>query len=283
MGSVKWLMFNLHVWSSMSDLVMSFIGIPYILLPAPAGYGLGLVDAPRLMVYFMVTLLAAIAASIVALYENRFFILFAQKSRWSSIRKPFLLFIFTIVPLVFLPPFFNPPDQETSLQIVLSQLPCQSPVTYKNRKIYVLSLDLILLLVCIATGTTIHAISSITFGTLIFINLVTLRNRIQSEKAMEVHRKFAHALTIQSAFLLSVVLAPVLALLWIMATHHHDQALNNFVFITLSLHGAGSTIMMIFVHKPYRDFTFSKICCCFGKWKQLGDEIKRSSHVSVII
>ncbi|PIC24675.1 hypothetical protein B9Z55_017909 [Caenorhabditis nigoni] len=57
MGSVKWLMFNLHVWSSLSDLVMSFIGIPFILLPAPAGYGLGLVDSPRLMIYFMVTLL----------------------------------------------------------------------------------------------------------------------------------------------------------------------------------------------------------------------------------
>ncbi|CAO4377948.1 unnamed protein product [Caenorhabditis nigoni] len=236
MGSVKWLMLNLHTWSSLSDLVMSFIGIPYILLPAPAGYGLGFVDAPRLMIYLLVTLLAAIAASIVALYENRFFKLFAQKSRWATIRKPFLFFIFTIVPIFFLPPFFNIPDQETSLQIVLSRIPCQSPVTYKNRKIYVLSLDLILPLICIATGTTIHAISSITFGALIFINLAMLRNKIHSEKAMEVHRKFANALTIQSAFLLSVVLAPVLALLWIMATHHHDQALNNFVFITLSLH-----------------------------------------------
>ncbi|PIC24676.1 hypothetical protein B9Z55_017910 [Caenorhabditis nigoni] len=283
MGYVKWLMFNLHFWSSLSDLVMSFIGIPYILLPAPAGYGLGLIDAPRLMIYFMVTLLGAIAASIVALYENRFFILFAQKSRWATIRKPFLLFIFTMVPIFFLPPFFNPPNQETGLQIVLSRIPCQSPITYKNRKIYVLSLDLVIPLACIAFGTTIHAISSITFGTLIFINLAMLKNRIYSEKAMEIHKKFAHALTIQSAFLLSVVLAPVLALLWIMATHHHDQALNNFVFITLSLHGAGSTVMMIFVHKPYRDFTFSKICFCSSKWKQAGDEIKRSSHVSVII
>ncbi|ULT87516.1 hypothetical protein L3Y34_006981 [Caenorhabditis briggsae] len=159
MGSVKWLMFNLHVWSSMSDLVMSFIGIPYILLPAPAGYGLGLVDAPRLMVYFMVTLLAAIAASIVALYENRFFILFAQPS---------------------FPPLFLP--------LSLSFSGC-----------------------------------------------------------------------------------------------HHDQALNNFVFITLSLHGVGSTIMMIFLHKPYWEFTLSNICCCFNKWKRVGDERKRSSHVSVII
>ncbi|UMM33287.1 hypothetical protein L5515_006827 [Caenorhabditis briggsae] len=58
MGSVKWMMFNLHFWSSMSDLVISCIGIPFILLPAPAGYGLGFVDAPRLMTYCMATLLA---------------------------------------------------------------------------------------------------------------------------------------------------------------------------------------------------------------------------------
>ncbi|PIC24674.1 hypothetical protein B9Z55_017908 [Caenorhabditis nigoni] len=197
MGSVKWLMFNLHFWSSLSDLVISCIGIPFILLPAPAGYGLGFVDAPRLMTYCMATLLAAIAASVLALYENRFFILFDQKSRWMAIRKPFLLFIFTIVPLVFLPPVFNTPDQETSLQIVLRQIPCQSPDTYKNRKIHVLLLDMSIPLVCIAIATTILAIPTITFCALIFYNLTMLKKRINSEKAMEAHKKFAKALTIQ--------------------------------------------------------------------------------------
>lgn len=58
----------------------------------------------------------------------------------------------------------------------------------------------------------------------------------------------------QSVFMFSVVLAPVITILWVIARWHHDQALNNFIFITFSLHGVGSTIVMILVHKPYREF-----------------------------
>ncbi|CAP22464.2 Protein CBG01166 [Caenorhabditis briggsae] len=141
MGSVKWMMFNLHFWSSMSDLVISCIGIPFILLPAPAGYGLGFVDAPRLMTYCMATLLA----------------------------------------------------------------------------------DMSIPLVCIAIATTILAIPTLKFCALIFINLATLKKRIHSEKAMEAHKNFAIALTIQSAFFSSVVLAPVLVILWMSSRPSSQQ------------------------------------------------------------
>ena len=62
--------------------------------------------------------------------------------------------------------------------------------------------------------------------------------------------------------MLSVVLAPVITVLWIIEIWYHNQVLNNFVFITLSLHGIGSTIVMILVHRPYREFTFSKFSLC---------------------
>uniref|UniRef100_A0A8R1IPT7 Uncharacterized protein n=1 Tax=Caenorhabditis japonica TaxID=281687 RepID=A0A8R1IPT7_CAEJA len=51
MSSVKLLMLNLHLWSVMLDLTLSMFGVPYIYLPLPAGYGLGLIDAPEAWIY----------------------------------------------------------------------------------------------------------------------------------------------------------------------------------------------------------------------------------------
>ncbi|CAL2043525.1 unnamed protein product [Caenorhabditis brenneri] len=284
MTSVKWLMLNLHFWSCLSDLVISFIGIPYILLPAPAGYGLGLLDSPKLMLYSMVTLLAAIAASVLAIYENRFFMLFAQKSWWKYFRKPYFLVICTMIPLIFLPPYFQIPDQENGLKMVLSKIPCQPVFTFGNRKVFVIAVDLTLIMYCIGIGTLVLATSITLFGFLIFWKLfwMTMSNLSLSARTCHIQKKFATALTIQSTFMVSIVLVPVLTLLWILAKSYHDQALNNFVFIVLSLHGVGSTIMMIFVHKPYREFTFARICCFTQKWKKRERE-KRSYPASIIL
>ncbi|KAF1752968.1 hypothetical protein GCK72_019523 [Caenorhabditis remanei] len=263
MNSVKWLMLNLHFWSSLSDFVISFIGIPYILLPAPAGYGLGLIDAPSLLIYCMVTFIAALAASVLAIYENRYFTLFGRNTFWKKCRKPFFVFITSLVPIIFVPPYFDIPEQTSARQIIISKIPCQPPFTYKNREMFVIALDYTIPVYSIAFGTLILAVSITIFGVLIGINLVKVRiSSVYSSRTFMIQRKFAIALVIQSLFMLSVVLAPVLTVLWIIELWYHNQVLNNFVFITLSLHGIGSTIVMILVHRPYREFTFSKFSLC---------------------
>lgn len=55
MNPVKWLLFNLHCWCILLDVTISFLGIPYILFPAMAGYGLGPIESPGLFFYLGVT------------------------------------------------------------------------------------------------------------------------------------------------------------------------------------------------------------------------------------
>lgn len=58
MRSIKWLLLNLHTWCILLDITISFLGIPYILYPAIAGYGLGPIESPGLFFYLGVTFIA---------------------------------------------------------------------------------------------------------------------------------------------------------------------------------------------------------------------------------
>lgn len=58
MLTVKWLLFNTHIWSSLSDFVICFMTVPYLFLPALAGYDLGLINNPGLSIYLLVTVTA---------------------------------------------------------------------------------------------------------------------------------------------------------------------------------------------------------------------------------
>ncbi|CAO4376591.1 unnamed protein product [Caenorhabditis nigoni] len=51
MRSVKYLLLWSHFLSALLDLLLSFISIPYMLLPSFSGYALGILDQPRWEVY----------------------------------------------------------------------------------------------------------------------------------------------------------------------------------------------------------------------------------------
>lgn len=55
MSAIKWLLINLHCWCILLDITISFLGIPYLLLPSMSGYGLGVVQSPGLFFYLGVT------------------------------------------------------------------------------------------------------------------------------------------------------------------------------------------------------------------------------------
>ncbi|CAI2352826.1 unnamed protein product [Caenorhabditis sp. 36 PRJEB53466] len=257
MRSVKWLMLNVHFWSALYAVSLSVFFIPYLRLPAMAGYGLGLIDAPALWLYVCLTLLAASGASVVACYENRYYVLFARNTWWSRARKPAMTVVYCLVPLMFTPPYLNIPEQESARRTVLRELPCLPDFSYSDREMFVLTLDYGTLFLCLFAAAGLLGSLLILFFFANIFNLWFGKMMSFSMKTHHLQRMFTLALAFQSAFMLVIVAAPVFTILAIIVTWHHDQTLNNVAFITLSFHGVGTTLVMIMVHRPYRTFAFS--------------------------
>ncbi|CAL2028298.1 unnamed protein product [Caenorhabditis brenneri] len=255
MRSVKFYMLNLHFWGALFAVNTSFLAIPYLLLPTLSGYFLGAVDAPGELIYGFLTTLSATVSSILAIYENRYFVLFAQNSFWSRARKPFLILCFLVQPFIFLPVYLNIPEQEPARELVFKEFPCFRNADF-GRKLFVLAVDDSLLFTTVFYLALTYCVLNFGFFGLTVYNLWLKKQKMVSKATMRVHRTFLKALIVQTLFLCTVILTPIIFSLLIIYTRYHNQTLINVLIILFSLHGVGSTIVMVLVHKPYREFTF---------------------------
>uniref|UniRef100_A0A8R1DST1 Serpentine Receptor, class H n=1 Tax=Caenorhabditis japonica TaxID=281687 RepID=A0A8R1DST1_CAEJA len=260
MNSVKWLMLSLHCWSSLLDITLSFFGIPYIFLPFAGGYGLGVYDDPKAWIYLGLLLVVAVDASIILIYENRYYMLYARHTYWARVRKPCLAAIFIISFLQCQLPFVVVPDQPTARQTIIDSLPCPPAFSLPDREMFVLSPSKRLPLIYLTAAFFILTPPIVGFFTLTFYHLIK-RTSTVSRKTQQLQRQVIIALMLQSSFLLAFLDGPLFAVCATMIFQYHYQGLNNVIFLVLAMHGIGSTIVMLLVHRPYQEFTFSLLCC----------------------
>ncbi|EFO99890.1 hypothetical protein CRE_19064 [Caenorhabditis remanei] len=263
MNTVKFLMLNLHAWNAAFVLCFSFLLTPYILLPMMACYSLGAIDAPIMTVYLSLTCLAGSSASLLLIYENRYFTLFGKNYYWRKLRKTVLFFICALVPTFPLPLYLHLPNQENARVQVSEQLgdSCLQPFQYTDRKMFVLSFDKSVLY-SLVPGIGIAFTGFGAFSFLTIVNLWFGKTSLVSSKTMKLQKQFAMGIIIQSVFVTIIVMLPSVAFAWTIFGWYHNQALNNFIMIVLAQYGIGSTIVMISVHKPYRDIIIDKLCRC---------------------
>lgn len=144
--------------------------------------------------------IAVQATSIMAVYENRYFILFLKTSQWSRVRKPLWFTICLFVPTFLMIPFIFLPEQEAARALVLERIPCLKYIKTHGRKMFVFAIDPIMTTI----GATVLA-TALTTPTVTFF-ILTLKNLFKENKLFNISRKtfeaqqtFFKAITIQVA------------------------------------------------------------------------------------
>ncbi|EFO95262.1 hypothetical protein CRE_08835 [Caenorhabditis remanei] len=272
MKTVKWLLFNLHCWCVLLDITVSLFGIPYILFPAPAGYQLGIIDAPRLIFYLGVTFVTGetnyycVSTSIFVIFENRYFLLFGQNTRWRFVRKYILIGSYCLVPLYFVPSQLSIPEQENVEKFVWQSLSCIPEIPKYDRDLFLVADNIVLLTASLAIACGVPFIECATFFFLNAYHLVLARKPGKlSNKTIQMQYKLLLALFAQSSVTVIFFLIPVISIIVIIFTGYQSQVFNNIIILALAIHGIESTLIMVVAHKPYRKFMFLPF---YGKRKK---------------
>uniref|UniRef100_A0A1I7V1J9 PHM7_cyt domain-containing protein n=1 Tax=Caenorhabditis tropicalis TaxID=1561998 RepID=A0A1I7V1J9_9PELO len=147
--------------------------------------------------------------ALLATYENRYFHLFGQKTRWRHFRKPYFFMIYVLIPFMFVPPFFNVPDQENARLQVFASIPCLPKFVFDDRKMYVLSVDFEIPVICVACALIFMATSFIIFLSLTFWNICVGDAWAASRQTMALQKSFTKGVTVQTIYEFFILFIPV--------------------------------------------------------------------------
>ncbi|CAP29810.2 Protein CBR-SRH-194 [Caenorhabditis briggsae] len=258
MKSVKFPLVNLHIWIVLFDYYLGCLGVPLLLFPALAGIPMGLLrylEVPALWITMgIVLIMSYVVCSITAVFENRFHVVcnFSGKSHWNFLRRPWLAFHYIGVILAIISFAYMVPDQKPAKERVFQKLPCLSDYIYKGEVFVVTETGAYhLFMFVFYVFLTILEVSIFAYF-LIWYSTQQLRTKSVSRRTFTIQKKFFIALVIQMSVPLVFILLPVFYAWVSFFWYYYNQSLTNFCVVLASLHGIISTLVMIFVHHPYR-------------------------------
>ncbi|CCD72525.2 Serpentine Receptor, class H [Caenorhabditis elegans] len=260
MCSTKLHLLNFLMWSMAYDMIMTCVGQPYLFSTTMAGIPLGFLHMIGIgtgaQIYFGMTIAAFCAISTVQLFENRFFVLFAEKTWWRHVRYPFKVFNITFGVAFYLPTYYAMPDQYLPRQQLFMVHPELIQFDSPENPIFVMALDFPWIPVYSQrVFTIIIIIEMIVFGTLLQVNMNwAVRKMIVSNKTLQLQRDFVKSIKLQILIPLLFVVLPSAWLAIMGAYNISDQGSGNLARNIISLHGVSSTVLMIYLQKPYRQY-----------------------------
>ncbi|KAF1753667.1 hypothetical protein GCK72_020224 [Caenorhabditis remanei] len=267
MNSVKWYLASLHISTVLFDYSISIMILPVIMFPEFAGYPLGIfrlvsedyyVYPVVLTIFFM----GCVLVSIIAIFEKQFYTLcsFSEKAKWGSFRRPWLIghCILTTGSCISFGCFV--PEQTSARKIVFLKLPRLPDYIYEipifvftDDGSYHLTVFLILIpFTCIEISIFVISIIR-TISKLLNISKM-------SRKSYRLQKIVFIALVIQTGLPLITLIVPFvyswISILW----RYYNQGLMNIAVIVTTIHGLSSTLVMLLVHRPYRDRLLAVFC-----------------------
>ncbi|PIC23607.1 hypothetical protein B9Z55_017254 [Caenorhabditis nigoni] len=143
-----------------------------------------------------------------------------------------------------------------ALEFTYKQIP-NLPEEIKSGPIFILAIDYWVQMP-FNFMAVLSAGGSFTFITLISRNMnsTTRRNNL-SENTKKLQRKFLKAIYSQVMLFVINVFTPMLYIFVSILANYYNQMGNNLIFIIGGLHGINSTLIMLWAHKPYREFCYN--------------------------
>ncbi|EFO87579.1 hypothetical protein CRE_05783 [Caenorhabditis remanei] len=284
MVSVKWIMLNFHVCCMVLDYGISVLTVPYMIFPALGGFPLGILTEFGIPIeiqsYFILTLVPVVSSAVITLFENRYFIVFAQNTKWRHYRCLVSIINYSCSVTWSLPAFFLVPDQKMAIKTALEMLG-PIPSYIRNGPMYVLSLEIkYVTLPCFLMASLI-AVQAVMFVTLMTRELKKLKKTARfSENTLKMQRNFLHAIYIQVTVYMASIQVPLAYFVVSILFKFYCQSANNIGIIIFSFNGLSSTIVMIWIHKPYRDFCYKFLR--IEKWRKKTSQVISQGAISSI-
>uniref|UniRef100_A0A1I7TXZ9 Serpentine Receptor, class H n=2 Tax=Caenorhabditis tropicalis TaxID=1561998 RepID=A0A1I7TXZ9_9PELO len=259
MKSAKFYLLNLHFWIIMFDYSFGILTIPFFLFPVVGGHPLGVLRYLGVSTLFQ-TIFVCIAfnnmlVSIVAIFESRFNTLctFQWMKYWRRIRVKWLVVYYLVTMIPFIMFSFLVPDQAIASHYIKEKLPCLPEYIYQaDNLIFSINFSnhiIVLMLIGIIDGS-----KGIFFVICLTWNIIQqLKAGTMSQKTYRMQRKFFFALVIQMQVPFITMSVPCIYGFISILALYYNQALTNLGVIACSMHGIISTLVMILIHRPYRE------------------------------
>ncbi|CAO4378578.1 unnamed protein product [Caenorhabditis nigoni] len=255
MKSVKGMMLLMHLCGAYLDLFISALSNQYFMFPAAAGYTQGFytyLGVPiRWQGYMYVNGLCLAGVSILGFFENRF---------TAVVRAP---------------------EQSYGKAYVRQILPCVPNEIIEHPQFFVYAIDVTLLTYIISFASIVITLQCIYFfsRTLIYLS----SRKAKSQRTYKLQLQFFIALSIQIIIPICAIIAPVGYIAFACATSHFDQALNNIFVNVIAFHGLISSVVMLGVHKPYRQAVLGMAKCAYLDKKLMGSSAHVEGTTAVVL
>uniref|UniRef100_A0A1I7UDW6 Glycosyl transferase family 11 n=1 Tax=Caenorhabditis tropicalis TaxID=1561998 RepID=A0A1I7UDW6_9PELO len=181
-------------------------------------------------------IIPVVAVSIITIFENRYFLLFAEHTWWRHARYPFLATNYILGILYYLPTVLSVPDQPTAREIIFKEFPEFRALDTPSNPVYVLVLD-----------NPWVSVRQIAMEATVVIECLVI--------VMMLKMKMKNVVSLP----LLVILIPSAISVFSGILGISTQSVNNLVYITFSCHGLTSTIVMLTIQNPYREFCLGMV------------------------
>ncbi|UMM33285.1 hypothetical protein L5515_006825 [Caenorhabditis briggsae] len=163
----------------------------------------------------------------------------------------------------------------------LSESSTNLPFWITNGPVFVLSTNAayafisVMLMILFIIGECVIFIFLLAFNTKCMARKIHL-----SKTTLRIQRKFLNALHVQMCTPLVILIVPLIYVAYSVYFREYNQAINNVCFIMISFHGLASTIIMLLIHRSYREVCMEIFCMKLSYKTTPAMESRRNSFVS---